>query len=254
MIVNEVLRPVQPNELREGLMLAAFLQLGWSKQLFFCISWSLPEELLIATWAISWRLGVYIVVSLTHDWSISSTFFSITFPTKNISKHQLGAPEHIVTPWIYFNLMGYLPKFLASVKTFYISGISAWKKGDSYFYGLSWVSKSIPSKILRAAKSPIHWALFVPWTEGHGLLLMFSPLGLGTKTCICGCDGMWYHQHVSIIACQALVVSMDDRSSLYLGGPRERREVRWVSFFFRGFGKGYNGSEFLVLRGHQDDV
>ena len=32
MIVNEVLRPVQPNELREGLMLAAFLQLGWSKR------------------------------------------------------------------------------------------------------------------------------------------------------------------------------------------------------------------------------
>ena len=78
---------------------------------------------------------------------------------------------------------------------------------------------------------------------------MFSPLGLGTKTCICGCDGMWYHQHVSIIACQALVVSMDDRSSLYLGGPRERREVRWVSFFFRGFEKGIMVASFWCFEG-----
>ena len=74
-------------------------------------------------------------------------------------------------------------------------------------------------------------------SEGHGLLLMFSPLGLGTKTCICGCDGMWYHQHVSIIACETLVVSMDDRSSLYLGGPE--KDGGQVGFlFFRG--KGYN--------------
>ena len=31
MIVNEILRPVQPNVLREALMCAAFLQLGWER-------------------------------------------------------------------------------------------------------------------------------------------------------------------------------------------------------------------------------
>lgn len=181
-----------------------------------------------------------LVVSLTHDWSISSTFFSITFPTKNISKHQLGAPGHIVTPWIYFNLMGYLQNCNALLN-FYKNGISAFK-GDSYFYGLSWVSKSIPSKCLGLQKVPSTGPCSFREPRAMVFFLCSRPWALVQK-----------RVSVGVMVCGTINMSVSSHAKPWwfpwtIGVPcilvvQRKTEVRWVSFFFGDSEKGMIGSE-----------